>query len=153
MLILKKPASISIYPKNFESKEKVIHFLDTYNHKMEKTNQEDKVITYTDFVGTLMSSVTDIVNVISYVLVAFVGISLVVSSIMIGVITYTSVLERKKEIGILRAIGASKRNISQVFNAETFIIGLFAGLIGIIITLIALIPANIVIQYCRYNSC
>ena len=89
----KKPASISIYPKNFESKEKVIHFLDTYNHKMEKTNQEDKVITYTDFVGTLMSSVTDIVNVISYVLVAFVGISLVVSSIMIGVITYISVLE------------------------------------------------------------
>ena len=142
----KKPASISIYPKNFESKEKVIHFLDTYNHKMEKTNQEDKVITYTDFVGTLMSSVTDIVNVISYVLVAFVGISLVVSSIMIGVITYISVLERKKEIGILRAIGASKRNISQVFNAETFIIGLFAGLIGIIITLIALIPANIVIH-------
>ena len=142
----KKPASISIYPKNFESKEKVIHFLDTYNHKMEKTNQEDKVITYTDFVGTLMSSVTDIVNVISYVLVAFVGISLVVSSIMIGVITYISVLERKKEIGILRAIGASKRNISQVFNAETFIIGLFAGLIGIIITLLALIPANIVIH-------
>ena len=123
---LKKPASISIYPKNFESKEKVIHFLDTYNHKMEKTNQEDKVITYTDFVGTLMSSVTDIVNVISYVLVAFVGISLVVSSIMIGVITYI--------------------NISQVFNAETFIIGLFAGLIGIIITLLALIPANIVIH-------
>lgn len=143
---LKKPASISIYPKNFESKEKVIHFLDTYNHKMEKTNQEDKVITYTDFVGTLMSSITDIVNVISYVLVAFVGISLVVSSIMIGVITYISVLERKKEIGILRAIGASKRNISQVFNAETFIIGLFAGLIGIIITLLALIPANIVIH-------
>lgn len=142
----KKPASISIYPKNFESKEKVIHFLDTYNHKMEKTNQDDKVITYTDFVGTLMSSVTDIVNVISYVLVAFVGISLVVSSIMIGVITYISVLERKKEIGILRAIGASKRNISQVFNAETFIIGLFAGLIGIIITLLALIPANIVIH-------
>ena len=149
----KKPASISIYPKNFESKEKVIHFLDTYNHKMEKTNQEDKVITYTDFVGTLMSSVTDIVNVISYVLVAFVGISLVVSSIMIGVITYISVLERKKEIGILRAIGASKRNISQVFNAETFIIGLFAGLIGIIITLLALIPANIVIHnigWCNY---
>lgn len=142
----KKPASISIYPKNFESKEKVIHFLDQYNHKMENTNQEDKVITYTDFVGTLMSSVTDIVNVISYVLIAFVGISLVVSSIMIGVITYISVLERKKEIGILRAIGASKRNISQVFNAETFIIGLFAGLIGIGITLISLIPANIVIH-------
>ena len=113
---------------------------------MEKTTQDDKVITYTDFVGTLMSSVTDIVNVISYVLVAFVGISLVVSSIMIGVITYISVLERKKEIGILRAIGASKRNISQVFNAETFIIGLFAGLIGIVITLLALIPANRIIH-------
>ena len=141
-----KPAGINIYPKNFESKEKVIQFLDNYNKKMEKTNQDDKVITYTDFVGTLMSSVTDIVNVISYVLVAFVGISLVVSSIMIGVITYISVLERKKEIGILRAIGASKRNISQVFNAETFIIGLFAGLIGIIITLLALIPANMVIH-------
>ena len=141
-----KPAGINIYPKNFESKEKVIQFLDNYNKKMEKTNQDDKVITYTDFVGTLMSSVTDIINVISYVLVAFVGISLVVSSIMIGVITYISVLERKKEIGILRAIGASKRNISQVFNAETFIIGLFAGLIGIIITLLALIPANMVIH-------
>ncbi len=141
-----KPAGINIYPKNFESKEKVIQFLDNYNKKMEKTTQDDKVITYTDFVGTLMSSVTDIVNVISYVLVAFVGISLVVSSIMIGVITYISVLERKKEIGILRAIGASKRNISQVFNAETFIIGLFAGLIGIAITLLALIPANRVIH-------
>ena len=141
-----KPAGINIYPKNFESKEKVIQFLDNYNKKMEKTTQDDKVITYTDFVGTLMSSVTDIVNVISYVLVAFVGISLVVSSIMIGVITYISVLERKKEIGILRAIGASKRNISQVFNAETFIIGLFAGLIGIVITLLALIPANRIIH-------
>ena len=141
-----KPAGINIYPKNFESKEKVIQFLDNYNKKKEKTTQDDKVITYTDFVGTLMSSVTDIVNVISYVLVAFVGISLVVSSIMIGVITYISVLERKKEIGILRAIGASKRNISQVFNAETFIIGLFAGLIGIVITLLALIPANRIIH-------
>lgn len=100
---------------------------------MEKTNQEDKVITYTDFVGTLMSSVTDIVNVISYVLVAFVGISLVVSSIMIGVITYISVLERKKEIGILRAIGASKRNISQVFNAETFIIGCLQVLLELLL--------------------
>ena len=141
-----KPAGINIYPKNFESKEKVIQFLDNYNKKMEKTTQDDKVITYTDFVGTLMSSVTDIINVISYVLVAFVGISLVVSSIMIGVITYISVLERKKEIGILRAIGASKHNISQVFNAETFIIGLFAGLIGIVITLLVLIPTNRIIH-------
>ena len=104
------------------------------------------MITYTDVVGTLMSSVTDIVDVISYVLIAFVGISLVVSSIMIGVITYISVLERKKEIGILRAIGASKHNISQVFNAETFIIGLLSGLMGIGITLLLLIPTNIIIH-------
>lgn len=141
-----KPSGINIYPKDFESKEEVINFLDTYNNKMEKTNQDDKVITYTDLVGTLMSSVTDIINVISYVLVAFVGISLVVSSIMIGVITYISVLERKKEIGILRAIGASKRNISQVFNAETFIIGLLAGVIGIGFSLLSLIPANMLIH-------
>ena len=104
------------------------------------------MITYTDFVGTLMTSVTNIVDIISYVLVAFVAISLVVSSIMIGVITYISVLERKKEIGILRAIGASKRNVSQVFNAETFIIGLCAGLIGIGLTLLLLIPGNALIH-------
>lgn len=119
--------------------------MDHYNEKMKKID-EDKVITYTDVVGTLMSSVTDIVDVISYVLIAFVGISLVVSSIMIGVITYISVLERKKEIGILRAIGASKHNISQVFNAETFIVGLLSGLMGIGITLILLIPTNIIIH-------
>ena len=106
----------------------------------------EKIITYTDFVGTLMSSVTDIVNVISYVLVAFVAISLVVSSIMIGVITYISVLERKKEIGILRAVGASRHNISQVFNAETIIIGLGAGLMGIGITVLLLIPGNHIIH-------
>ena len=105
------------------------------------------MITYTDVVGTLMSSVTDIIDIISYVLIAFVAISLVVSSIMIGVITYISVLERKKEIGILRAIGASKGNISQVFNAETFIIGLCAGLLGIIITLLLLIPGNALIHH------
>ena len=139
------PSSISIYPKDFESKQEVIQILDAYNAKMEATD-EDKVISYTDYVGALMSSVTDIVNVISYVLVAFVAISLIVSSIMIGVITYISVLERKKEIGILRAIGASKRNISQVFNAETFIIGLLAGAIGIGITLLILIPGNMVIH-------
>ena len=113
---------------------------------MEASGEEEKAITYTDMVGTLMSSVTDIVNVISYVLVAFVAISLVVSSIMIGVITYISVLERKKEIGILRAIGASKRNVSQVFNAETFIIGFCAGLMGIVITLLLLIPGNQIIH-------
>ena len=113
---------------------------------MEASGQEEKAITYTDMVGTLMSSVTDIINVISYVLVAFVAISLVVSSIMIGVITYISVLERKKEIGILRAIGASKRNVSQVFNAETFIIGFCAGAMGIGITLLLLIPGNQIIH-------
>lgn len=137
-----KPSIISIYPKDFESKEFILNILDGYNDQMEQLGNEDKVITYTDMVGTLMSSVTDIINVISYVLIAFVAISLVVSSIMIGVITYISVLERKKEIGILRAIGASKRNISQVFNAETFIIGLGAGAIGIGLTLLLLIPGN-----------
>lgn len=139
------PSSISIYLQDFEKKQSVLDYLDHYNEKMKKMD-EDKVITYTDVVGTLMSSVTDIVDVISYVLIAFVGISLVVSSIMIGVITYISVLERKKEIGILRAIGASKHNISQVFNAETFIVGLLSGLMGIGITLILLIPTNIIIH-------
>lgn len=145
------PSMINIYPKDFESKEKVIQILDDYNQRMEQED-EDKVITYTDFVGTLMSSVTDIINVISYVLVAFVAISLIVSSIMIGVITYISVLERKKEIGILRAIGASKRNVSTVFNAETFIIGLLAGIIGIGVTLLLLIPANQVIHSIAGNT-
>ena len=128
------PSGIAIYPKDFESKEYVVDILDNYNSRMEAAGKDEQVITYTDVVGTLMSSVTDIIDIISYVLIAFVAISLVVSSIMIGVITYISVLERKKEIGILRAIGASKGNISQVFNAETFIIGLCAGLLGIIIT-------------------
>ena len=140
-----EPSGINIYPLDFESKQEVINVLDQYNENVEKVD-EDKVITYTDYVGTLMSSVTDIINVISYVLIAFVAISLVVSSIMIGVITYISVLERKKEIGILRAIGSSKRNISQVFNAETFIIGLFAGVLGIVITLLLLIPGNMIIH-------
>ncbi|OUQ07555.1 ABC transporter [Erysipelatoclostridium sp. An15] len=140
-----EPSGINIYPLDFESKQEVINVLDQYNENVEKVD-EDKVITYTDYIGTLMSSVTDIINVISYVLIAFVAISLVVSSIMIGVITYISVLERKKEIGILRAIGASKRNISQVFNAETFIIGLFAGVLGIVITLLLLIPGNMIIH-------
>ena len=132
---------MTFYPKDFESKEQVVDYLDRYNKKMEKAGKDEQVISYTDVVGTLMSSVTDIINTISYVLIAFVAISLVVSSIMIGVITYISVLERKKEIGILRAIGASKRNVSQVFNAETFIIGLCAGLIGIGLTLLLLLLA------------
>lgn len=141
------PSSIDIYPIDFESKENVIGILDNYNKTMEDEGKDEQVITYTDVVGSLMSSVTDIIDTISYVLIAFVAISLVVSSIMIGVITYISVLERKKEIGILRAIGASKQNISQVFNAETFIIGLCAGLIGILITLLLLIPGNALIHY------
>ena len=139
---LDKPGGIDIYPKDFESKAKILDILDAYNARMEQKGNEEKVITYTDLVGTLMKSVTNIVDIISYVLVAFVAISLVVSSIMIGVITYISVLERKKEIGILRAIGASKRNVSQVFNAETFIIGLCAGLMGIGLTMLLLIPGN-----------
>ena len=141
------PAGIDIYPKDFESKEEVINILDSYNTRMEEAGKEEQVITYTDVVGALMSSVTDIIDIISYVLIAFVAISLVVSSIMIGVITYISVLERKKEIGILRAIGASKGNISQVFNAETFIIGFCAGLIGIGLSLLLLIPGNALIHY------
>ena len=157
-----KPSAINIYPKDFENKQNVINILDKYNNDI-KNVDEDKVISYTDYVGTLMSSVTDmigamlnsvtvIIDVISYVLIAFVAISLIVSSIMIGVITYISVLERKKEIGILRAIGASKRNISQVFNAETFIIGLLAGVLGIVITLLLLIPGNTLIHEIAGNT-
>ena len=146
------PSAINIYPKDFEGKEQVVKILDDYNSRMEAEGKDEQVITYTDVVGTLMSSVTTIVDTISYVLIAFVAISLVVSSIMIGVITYISVLERKKEIGILRAIGASKRNVSQVFNAETFIIGLCAGLIGIGLTLLLLIPGNAIIHSVADNA-
>ena len=140
-----KPASIDIYPKDFESKQSVIDILDGYNDKMNAAGDEDKVVSYTDIVGALMSSVTTIVNMISYVLVAFVAISLVVSSIMIGIITYISVLERKKEIGILRSIGASKGDVSRIFNAETFIVGFTAGIIGIALTALACIPANAIV--------
>ncbi|MCD8012253.1 MAG: ATP-binding cassette domain-containing protein [Lachnospiraceae bacterium] len=141
------PSEIAIYPIDFESKESVVEILDYYNEWKQAEGNEEQVITYTDTVGTLMSSVTDIINIISYVLIAFVAISLVVSSIMIGVITYISVLERKKEIGILRAIGASKRNISEVFNAETGIIGLCAGLLGIGLALLLTIPGNALIHH------
>lgn len=141
-----RPHSINIYPKDFESKGEIVKILDQYNEDMKSSGQEDKVVTYTDLVGTLMSSVTDIINVISYVLAAFVAISLVVSSIMIGVITYVSVLERKKEIGILRSIGASKRDIRRVFNAETIIVGFVAGALGIGATLLLSIPANIIVE-------
>lgn len=143
---LSVPGEIDIYPKDFESKDKIVNILDNYNTSMKKQGKDEQVISYTDVVGTLMSSVTTIVNVISYVLIAFVAISLIVSSIMIGVITYISVLERRKEIGILRAIGASKKNVSAVFNAETCIIGLCSGLMGIGITLLFLLPINAVIH-------
>ncbi len=146
------PTEIDIYPKDFEAKEYVTKFLDDYNEAMDSAGEEDKVITYTDMVGTLMSSVTDIINLISYVLIAFVAISLVVSSIMIGVITYISVLERQKEIGILRAIGASKGNISAVFNAEAAIIGLAAGILGIVISNLLLIPGNAFIHMMTGNT-
>ncbi|MCD7813144.1 MAG: ABC transporter ATP-binding protein/permease [Lachnospiraceae bacterium] len=141
------PSEIAIYPIDFESKEYVVDILDAYNERLMAEGREEQVIAYTDTVGTLMSSVTDIIDIISYVLIAFVAISLVVSSIMIGVITYISVLERKKEIGILRAIGASKRNISEVFNAETGIIGLCAGLLGIGLALLLTIPGNALIRH------
>lgn len=147
---LAKPFIINIYPKDFESKGRVVETLDDYNAQMQSAGHDEKVITFTDIVGTLMSSVTDIVNVISYVLVAFVAISLVVSSIMIGVITYISVLERRKEIGILRAIGASKRDIRRVFNAETLIVGFVAGLVGISITFLLTIPTNLIVES-KYN--
>jgi ABC-type lipoprotein export system ATPase subunit/ABC-type antimicrobial peptide transport system permease subunit len=139
------PSGISIYPIDFESKEHIIQILDDYNARMEANDTKDRVIVYTDIVGVLMSSVTTIIDMVSYVLIAFVTISLVVSSIMIGVITYISVLERKKEIGILRAIGASKGNIANVFNAETLIVGFVAGLLGIGITMLLTMPANIII--------
>ena len=137
-----KPAAITIYPNDFDSKTHIKQIISDYNDRMEKAGEEDKIISYTDLVDALMGSVTTIINAISYVLIAFVAISLVVSSIMIGVITYISVLERRKEIGILRAIGASKRNISQVFNAETFIIGALAGVIGILISQLLILIAN-----------
>lgn len=142
-----QPAGIDIYPCDFESKEQVVHILDEYNQRMERQGKDEQVISYTDIVGTMMSSVTNIIDIISYVLIAFVAISLVVSSIMIGVITYISVLERRKEIGILRAIGASKGNVSQIFNAETFIIGLCSGGIGIGLSLLFLVPGNALIHH------
>ena len=139
------PTQINIYPLDFNSKDDVKNFLENYNDQMEKEGEKDKVVRYTDLVGTLMTSVTDIVDTISYALIAFVAISLVVSSIMIGVITYISVLERKKEIGILRALGASKRDVRRVFNAETLIIGLVAGVLGVAATYLISIPANIIV--------
>ena len=143
---LNNPSNISIYSKDFESKDKIATAIENYNQKQRNDGKEENVITYTDLVGTMMNSVPNIIDAISYILIAFVGISLVVSSIMIGIITYISVLERTKEIGILRSIGASKKDISRVFNAETFIVGLGAGILGIGVTLLLNIPINMIIK-------
>lgn len=140
------PTQISLYPKDFESKDELAALIEDYNAQETAAGREENVITYSDLVGTLLNSVTSIINIISYVLIAFVGVSLVVSSIMIGIITYISVLERTKEIGILRSVGASKRDISRVFNAETFIIGLLSGVLGIAITILLNIPISMIIQ-------
>ncbi|MEG0070786.1 MAG: ABC transporter ATP-binding protein/permease [Raoultibacter sp.] len=140
------PATISIYPIDFEAKSHIDTIIQTHNKAMQDSGKEDKVVHYSDIVGTMMSSVTNIINAISYILIAFVGISLVVSSIMIGIITYISVLERTKEIGILRSIGASKKDISHVFNAETFLIGLASGILGVLITVLLNIPVNMIIE-------
>ncbi len=142
---LANPTSISIYPKDFASKDSITKAIDDYNQKQKDEGKEENVINYTDMVGIMMKSVNQIINIISYVLIAFVGISLIVSSIMIGIITYISVLERTKEIGILRSIGASKKDISRVFKAETFIVGFISGLLGIGITVLLTIPINNII--------
>lgn len=136
------PTKISLYASSFDGKEKLGDLITYYNKKQTKSN----VITYNDFIGTMLSSVTSVVNIISYVLIAFVSVSLIVSSIMIGIITYISVLERTKEIGILRSIGASKKDITRVFNAETFIVGLISGVLGILITLVLNVPISVVVE-------
>lgn len=143
---ISSPASISIYPKNFASKNNLIDIIEEYNKTAKDNNKEENIINYTDVIGTMMKSVSQIINTISYVLIAFVAISLVVSSIMIGIITYISVLERTKEIGVLRAIGASKKDISRVFNAETLIVGFISGVIGILITMLLTLPINSLIH-------
>jgi len=143
---LEKPSTIYIYPKDFDSKEIIIDKIESYNDKAKNDEREELVINYTDVVGAMMTGVSSIIDTISYVLIAFVAISLIVSSIMIGIITYISVLERTKEIGILRAMGASKKDVSRVFNAETLIEGLTAGVIGILVTVILNIPINIIIK-------
>ncbi|MDE7231202.1 MAG: ABC transporter ATP-binding protein/permease [Oscillospiraceae bacterium] len=144
---LAKPSSISIYANDFDSKERISKFISDYNQKMADEDKKEDAIQYTDYIGLMISSVSTIIDSISYILIAFVAISLVVSSIMIGIITYISVLERTKEIGILRAMGASKRDVSNVFNAETLIVGFTAGAIGIIVTLLLNIPINIIIEH------
>ena len=143
---LNKPSAINIYPKDFESKDQIANLIEEYNNARREEGEEENIISHTDIVGVMMNSVSTIIDVISYILIAFVAISLIVSSIMIGIITYISVLERTKEIGILRSIGASKKDITRVFNAETFIIGITAGLIGIGVTILLTIPINLLIN-------
>lgn len=143
---LDSPSAINIYPKDFKAKDEIANIIEKYNQEQRDAGKEDDVINYTDIVGVMMNSVSTIIDVISYILIAFVAISLVVSSIMIGIITYISVLERTKEIGILRSIGASKKDISRVFNAETFIVGITAGLLGIGITVLLTLPINMIIK-------
>ncbi|MGN1234829.1 MAG: ATP-binding cassette domain-containing protein, partial [Christensenellaceae bacterium] len=142
---LDEPSSIYIYPLDFEAKDKIESIINTYNAEQRAAGKEENIITYTDYIGLMMSSITTIINAVSYVLIAFVSISLIVSSIMIGIITYISVLERIKEIGILRAVGASKKDVSRVFTAETLIIGFAAGILGVGITVLLCIPINVVI--------
>ena len=142
-----QPGSLNLYAASFEDKDAIVDYIKAYNRRMEAEGQEDRVIRYTDYVGLLMSSITTILHAISYVLVAFVSISLVVSSIMIGIITYISVLERTREIGVLRSIGASKRDISRVFNAETLIVGFCAGVLGIGVTILLNLPISALVQH------
>lgn len=144
---LEKPSAVNLYLKDFDSRETVTQAIEDYNRQQKDAGHDEYVIEYTDMVGIMTASITNIIDMITYLLIGFVSISLVVSSIMIGIITYISVLERTKEIGILRSIGASKRDISRVFNAETTIVGLAAGLIGIGLTLLLTIPANAIIQH------
>ena len=143
---MRLPATISLYPRDFASKERIVEIIEEYNEVQINEGREEATITYTDYVNLIMSSLTQFIDIIKYGLMAFVSISLVVSSIMIGIITYISVLERTKEIGILRSIGASKKDISRVFNSETIIIGLASGLMGIIATLLINIPINIIVK-------
>ena len=141
------PQSIYIYPKDFEAKDIIAEEIERYNESKDAEGKGDSAIKYTDYIGLLLSSVSTIIDIISYVLIAFVAISLVVSSIMIGIITYISVLERTKEIGILRAIGASKKDISRVFNAETLIVGFVSGVLGIGSTVLLTLPINAIISH------
>lgn len=144
---MSSPEGIYLYPINFEAKTKISNFIANYNDKMVRNGEEEKVITYSDTIGTMMKSISTIISAITYVLIAFVGVSLIVSSIMIGIITYISVIERTKEIGVLRSVGASKKDVSRVFTAESFIIGLTSGIFGILISLILIIPINIVLKH------